>query len=77
MLTPLTGLLQYYKNSKCVTIGDGRFGLDSVKLKKIEPSLQILPTDINPHFLQQAKQQHIITDYKVENAEQLSFDDKE
>jgi ubiquinone/menaquinone biosynthesis C-methylase UbiE len=73
MIEPLTGLLKQYKNSDCVTIGDGRFGLDSVKLKKIEPSLCILPTDIVPHLLQEAKKLKIIPDFRVENAEHLSF----
>ena len=77
MLLPLTDLLKHYPHSKCVTIGDGRFGLDSVKLTKIEPSLQILPTDIAPYLLQIAKEQRVITDFRVENAEQLSFQENQ
>ena len=45
---------------------------DSLKLKKIEPSLNILPTDISPYLLQKAKEQKIIDDYKIENAEKAA-----
>jgi ubiquinone/menaquinone biosynthesis C-methylase UbiE len=73
MVQPLTPLLKYYSNSSCVTIGDGRFGLDSIKLRKIEPSLNVLPTDIAAHLLQQAKEKNIINDFRIENAEKLTF----
>jgi hypothetical protein len=52
MYAPLTPLIKAYPNSKWLTVGDGRFGLDSVKLKKIEPTLDVLPTDISPYLLQ-------------------------
>jgi len=75
MVKPLTQFIRHYMYSDCVTIGDGRFGLDSIKLKKLEPSLRVLPTDIAPLLLQQAKDKNIIDDFQVENAERLSFSD--
>jgi ubiquinone/menaquinone biosynthesis C-methylase UbiE len=73
MIEPLKSLFKHYRNSNCVTIGDGRFGLDSIRLRELEPSLHILPTDISPHLLQKAKDRKIIGDFGVENAEDLSF----
>jgi ubiquinone/menaquinone biosynthesis C-methylase UbiE len=64
-------------NSKWITIGDGRFGLDSIKLKKIEPSLDILPTDISTESLEFAKQAGLITRYERVNAEAIEFSDNE
>lgn len=65
------------KNSKWLTIGDGRFGLDSIKLKKIEPSLDILPTDISPESLEFAKNSGLISKYGIVNAEAIEFADNE
>jgi hypothetical protein len=56
-------LLKHNINAKWITIGDGRFGLDSIKLKKIEPALDILPTDISPSSLEYAKQHGMIIKY--------------
>jgi len=57
-----------------VTIGDGRFGLDSVRLRRLGIK-SVLPTDIGGALLEEAKQKGIIDDYRVENAERLSFAD--
>ena len=58
-----------------VTIGDGRYGLDSVRIKRLGfPS--VLPTDIGEGLLKQAKATGLIEAYAVENAEALSFDDE-
>jgi len=62
MIEPLKPLLNLNKNSKWLTVGDGRFGLDSIRLKRIENSLKILPTDISPYLLEIAKK-----DGKIEN----------
>jgi ubiquinone/menaquinone biosynthesis C-methylase UbiE len=66
-----------HKNSKWITIGDGRFGLDSIKLKKIEPSLDILPTDISIESLEFAKNSGLIFKYGIVNAEAIEFPDNE
>lgn len=65
------------KNSKWITIGDGRFGLDSIRLKKIEPSLNILPTDISPESLEFAKKSGLISKYGLVNAEAIKFPENE
>jgi len=77
MFDPLLPLLKAHPGSKWLTIGDGRFGLDAIKLRKMEKSLDILPTDISPYLLQRAKAMELIKNYKVENAEDLSFSDDE
>jgi len=75
MYNTITPVLDYYKNSSWVTIGDGRYGLDSVRLKKINNSLNILPTDISPYLLEESKKMGLISDFSIENAEKLSFPD--
>jgi len=77
MYAPLIPLLRSFPGTSWLTVGDGRFGLDSVRLKRIEPSLKILPTDVSPYLLEEAKRHAIIEDYSVENAEFLSFKDNE
>ena len=75
MYQSITPILQ--KNSKWITIGDGRFGLDSIKLKRIEPSLDILPTDIAPESLEFAKNAGLIPKYGIVNAEAIDFPENE
>ena len=75
MYKPLTPLLKNNSKTKWITVGDGRLGLDSIKLKKIEPSLDILPVDISTDLLEHAKINGLITNYSKENAEKLSFAD--
>lgn len=76
MIAPITPLLINNKSSKWLTVGDGRFGLDSIKLKRIEPSIDVLPTDISPYLLEKSKEAGNIEKFSVENAEKLSFDDE-
>lgn len=58
-----------------VTIGDGRGGLDSIRLRQ-RGAPSVLPTDISPFLLEWAKREGAISDYRVENAEALSFQDR-
>lgn len=58
-----------------LTVGDGQYGLDSVRLRKRGVS-SVLPTDIADATLREAKTRGIIDDYLVENAERLSFGDR-
>lgn len=76
MVEPVSPLLKLNPQSKWLTVGDGRFGLDSIKLKKIEPSIKIVASDISPYLLEKAKNRGIISEYSVENAEKLSFSDE-
>jgi len=57
-----------------LTIGDGRFGLDAVHLKR-RGFHDVLATDISDALLKQAERFGCRIDYKVENAESLSFSD--
>lgn len=62
------------ENEKWVTIGDGRYGSDAYFLKKRGIG-QVLPTDLSETLLKLGKEKGIIDDYRIENAEHLSFDD--
>lgn len=75
MIAPLKPIFSTHKGARCLTIGDGRFGLDSIKLKKLEPTLDVLPTDISTDLLEKAKEKELISDFSCENAEHLSFGD--
>jgi ubiquinone/menaquinone biosynthesis C-methylase UbiE len=57
-----------------LTIGDGRYGLDSVRIRNRGVG-SVLPTDISNTLLEEAKRAGKISDYRVENAEALSFPD--
>lgn len=72
---PIIPLIKQHPGNSWLTIGDGRFGRDAIELKKIEPSLNILPTDISIELLDYAKKKGWIDEYKKENAETLSFQD--
>lgn len=62
------------ETSKWLTVGDGRWGLDSIRLKRLGAK-NVLPSDICETLLLEAKQKGLIDDYSVENAEHLSFPD--
>lgn len=55
-----------------LTIGDGRLGLDSWKIRNIGFD-NVLATDISEHLLKIGKSKNILPEYRVENAESLSF----
>ena len=57
-----------------LTIGDGRYGSDAYFLRK-RGVKQILSTDLSDTLLKIAKNRGIIDDYRIENAENLSFED--
>jgi ubiquinone/menaquinone biosynthesis C-methylase UbiE len=61
-------------DEKWLTIGDGRFGLDALRIKK-RGIKDILPTDISDALLHESLKRGIIEAYKTENAEHLSFPD--
>jgi ubiquinone/menaquinone biosynthesis C-methylase UbiE len=65
----------YYTDARWLTVGDGRFGLDSIRLKKLFGLVSVFPTDIGENMLKISKQKGLIEGYGVENAEQLSFSD--
>ena len=69
----LDPLLITESQAKWLTIGDGRYGKDAHYI--IEKGSDALATDISGYLLREAKDFGYITDYKVENAESLSFND--
>jgi len=75
MILPILPILQHYQNTKWLTVGDGRFGGDSLILNKLENSLNVLPSDISPYLLEYSKNQGKLKNFAIENAEQLSFED--
>jgi ubiquinone/menaquinone biosynthesis C-methylase UbiE len=66
--------LAAWRGERWLTIGDGQFGLDSVRLER-RGIKNALPTDICEAPLKEAKENGVIGDYRVENAERLSFAD--
>lgn len=71
----LDPILQADPNSRWVTVGDGRYGKDARYL--IDNGAEAVATDICEHLLKEAAQKGFIKEYKVENAERLSFCDEE
>jgi SAM-dependent methyltransferase len=59
-----------------VTVGDGRWGLDAIRIGE-RGFPETLPTNIGDTLLKAAKTKGLIEDYRVENAERLSFQDKQ
>jgi ubiquinone/menaquinone biosynthesis C-methylase UbiE len=69
----LSHFIQNLKGSKWLTLGDGRFGLDSIALKRVEPSLNVIPTDISTDQLEYARRENLINSYAKVNAENIDF----
>lgn len=59
-----------------VTIGDGNYGWDAVRIREMGVR-KVLPTDISPSLLELSLRGGMIDEYRVENAERLSFADDE
>lgn len=72
-LSPLT----VDKDARWLTVGDGRMGSDSARLKLLFGLKNVLPSDISEKVLAEGKRQGLIDDYSVEIAEMLSFPDSE
>lgn len=58
-----------------LTVGDGRWGLDAIRLGK-KGFRNTLPTDISEYLLQESLARGYISDYAIENAERMSFADE-
>ena len=59
-----------------LTIGDGRLGIDSIRIKNFGFK-SVLPTDISSHLLEVSQRRGHIDAFQIENAEKLSFQDSE
>ncbi|MDR2506403.1 MAG: class I SAM-dependent methyltransferase [Candidatus Accumulibacter sp.] len=57
-----------------LTVGDGRWGLDAIRIKK-KGFRTVLPTDISGFLLKTSKERGFIDNYAVENCEKLTFQD--
>lgn len=75
MYATIAPLANYYAAAQWLTVGDGRFGLDAIRLKKIFPLQHVFPTDIGENMLRISKERGYIDAYGIENAERLSFAD--
>lgn len=75
MYDTISPVAKTFANESWLTVGDGRFGLDAVRLTKMFGIQDILPTDTSEIMLQQGKERGIIESYRVEDCEQLSFSD--
>src|SRR5882724_2301680 len=75
MYDTIKPIASFYHDKKWLSIGDGRYGLDSYRLNKIF-NIDVFPTDISKNMLEKAREMGIVKDYSVENAEQLSFSDQ-
>lgn len=61
-------------NNSVLTIGDGKFGLDSIKLKK-KGVKNVHPSDISEVLLKKSKDLSLIKEYHIVNAENIQFED--
>ena len=64
-------VLRADKDAHWLTIGDGRYGLDAIRLKN-KGILNVMPSDISGTLLEIAKKRELISDYCIENAEKLN-----
>jgi ubiquinone/menaquinone biosynthesis C-methylase UbiE len=63
-------------DTRWLTIGDGRFGLDSIRIRE-KGFTDVTPTDISEALLRRSKEEGRIEKYKIENAENLTFQSEE
>jgi len=73
--TYLDPLLESDTNASWLTIGDGRYGSDAHYL--IKKGFRVMATDISDAALKIGAEKGFIKEYSKENAEHLSFKDKE
>ena len=62
-----------YPSASWLTVGDGRYGTDANYMIR-NNIVNVLATSISDELLKRSKEDGFIYDYKVENAEKLSFE---
>lgn len=72
----LKKIVEFDKNFKWLTVGDGRFGSDAMKLIEYGAT-NVLCTDLDDYLIKYSAKKKEINNYKKENAENLSFSDNE
>lgn len=75
MYKTIDPLLLNDTDAKWLTVGDGRYANDAYYIK--QKGLEVLATDICEILLEKAKELGRISEYKKENAENLSFKDEQ
>lgn len=75
LMEPVIKRMLYTRNCSWLTVGDGAYGLESIRMRR-KGFTNVLPTDIDGKLLQVAKERGLIDDYRVENAEKMSFADE-
>lgn len=75
LMEPIFRVLAHTKARSWLTVGDGAYGLDSIRMRR-EGFHSVLPTDIDEKLLKVALNQGQIDSYRVENAERMTFDDE-
>jgi len=72
----LKKIVDFDKSFKWLTVGDGRFGSDAMKLIEYGAT-DVLCTDLDDYLIKYSAEKKEINKYKKENAENLSFSDNE
>lgn len=67
-------IIKSYPEASWVTIGDGRWGSDSIGLKKLGAK-KVHATDMSDQLLKIAHKEKLLDTFSEENAENLSFED--
>jgi ubiquinone/menaquinone biosynthesis C-methylase UbiE len=75
MYEAIDAFIELEPDAAWVTLGDGRYGNDAKYIQ--EKGGSALATDISDYLLKEAKKTGYIADYRIENAEALSFQDSE
>ena len=70
----LDPVLEMDPSSQWLTVGDGRYGRDAKYIS--EKKGKVIASDISEYLLKEAKDNGYIEEYKVENAEDLTFEDE-
>jgi ubiquinone/menaquinone biosynthesis C-methylase UbiE len=73
MLSAIDPLLSEFPAAEWLTVGDGRWGSDAKYI--LDRGGNALPTDVAETLLREAQARGFIREYRVENAERLSFAD--
>jgi len=75
MYDSLLPLIEDSETSSWLTVGDGRYGTDANFLIR-NNAKNVLATSISDELLKMGKADGFIKDFKIENAEHLSFEDE-
>lgn len=76
MYSFLKEIVEFDKKFKWLTVGDGRFGSDAMKLIEYGAT-NVMCTDLDDYLIKYSAEKKEIYKYKKENAENLSFSDNE